>query len=140
VGYSLSFALDYTLMRFRTSGSHGAVARLREVNSREQAREMKEYGLFVDEDDIRSKNEKIIFDDEMIGSVVTDIVSGEPIGKIIDTMELPANDIWIVDTPRGELPLPVTDEVIIENDSENERVAVRLPEGIWELAKGGDNE
>lgn len=139
IGYSASFAREYTLVRFKTTGRRGAVAQLREITSREQAREMKEYGMFVSEEDIRSINDEIVFDNELIGLMVFDSDSGEPIGKVINTMELPANDVWIVNTDRGEIPLPVTDEVIINIDKAARRIEARLPDGIWDLAAGGDN-
>jgi hypothetical protein len=46
--------------------------------------------------------------------------------------------LWI-NTDRGEIPLPVTDEVIINIDKAARRIEARLPDGIWDLAAGGDN-
>ncbi|MFP4527890.1 MAG: ribosome maturation factor RimM [Candidatus Kapaibacterium sp.] len=139
IGYTPAFARDYTLYKFK-SMNRGAIVRLREVQTREQARDMKEFGIFIDEEDIRRANEKIIFEDELIGSDVIDLESGESIGKVVEVLDMPANDVWIVDTDRGELPLPVTDEVIKKVDKENKIIHAQLPDGIWDLAMGGGNE
>ena len=69
--------------------------------------------------------------DDLIGRAVLDARYGL-LGGIEDVMELPANDVWVVRGPAGEVLLPVIPEVV-DNVPDEGAVSVRVPRGLsWE--------
>ena len=56
--------------------------------------------------------------------------SGECLGKIEEVLTMPASDIYVVRGARGEILLPVVDQVIRQVDVEAGRVVVHLMEGL----------
>ncbi|GBF71969.1 ribosome maturation factor RimM [Paenibacillus sp. 598K] len=67
---------------------------------------------------------------EIVGCrVVTE--DGEELGEITEILSPGANDVWVVERPKGKpLLLPVIDEVLIGVDVQAKRVTVRLLEGL----------
>ncbi len=69
---------------------------------------------------------------EIIGCrVVTE--EGEELGIISDILSPGANDVWVVDRPKGkgaQLLLPVIDDVLLGVDKQERLVTVRLLEGL----------
>jgi 16S rRNA processing protein RimM len=64
---------------------------------------------------------------------VFDIDKNEIIGKIVDIWEMPANNVWIVKTEQGNVPLPVIDDVIKEKDFINKIIKIKMLDGLEEL-------
>lgn len=52
------------------------------------------------------------------------------IGKIKDVLEYEVNDIYIVETENGEIMIPAVKEFILNVDIENERIDVKIIEGM----------
>lgn len=66
--------------------------------------------------------------DELVGRSVADEAAG-PLGAIEEIMESPAHDIWVVRGRRGEVLIPVVDELIRELP-EKGPITVSLPAGL----------
>lgn len=60
---------------------------------------------------------------------------GEELGNLEEVLQLPANDVMIVRGERGEILVPVLEEVIREVDQEAGRMIVRLPVGLLDIAE-----
>ena len=74
--------------------------------------------------------------DRLVGREVVDAATGAT-GAIAEVMRCPANDVWVVRGPLGEVLLPVVDEVV-DAVPEQGPIPVRVPAGLgWELP-GGD--
>lgn len=69
---------------------------------------------------------------EIIGCrVVTE--EGEELGTISEILSPGANDVWVVDRPKGsgkQLLLPVIDDVLVNVDTKEKIVTVHLMEGL----------
>jgi 16S rRNA processing protein RimM len=66
---------------------------------------------------------------DLVGlAVVTE--AGESLGVLEEVLKLPANDVFVVRGGRGEILLPVTDEVVRAVDLGEGRVVVRLLPGL----------
>ncbi len=61
-------------------------------------------------------------------NVVTD--TGEHLGRITEIIETGANDVYVVQGEKGEILLPVIEEVILSIDLEAEQVTAHLLEGL----------
>jgi ribosomal 30S subunit maturation factor RimM len=46
---------------------------------------------------------------------------------------MPANDVWVLSTPEGDIPLPVIDEVILSTEIQKKQVVIRLIDGLRDL-------
>ena len=58
--------------------------------------------------------------------------SGEELGRLEEVLQLPANDVFVVRGERGEVLLPVIDDVVRSVEVEVRRVVVRLLPGLIE--------
>jgi len=74
---------------------------------------------------------------DVVGMQVTDVVHGE-LGEIVEVIVTGANDVFVVEGPRGEVLVPVIEDVVLEIDEDAETVTVRLLPGL--LPGEGDEE
>ena len=68
--------------------------------------------------------------DALLGREVVDEKSG-PLGSIVEVMVGPANDVWVVDGPLGEVLLPAVESVVVDAAGEGP-IRVLAPEGLLE--------
>jgi 16S rRNA processing protein RimM len=66
---------------------------------------------------------------ELLGMAVVD-PAGRPLGSIVDVLEYPANDVYVVRGDGEELLVPAVREVVLEVDAAAERMVVDLPEEV----------
>lgn len=67
---------------------------------------------------------------DCVGCRMVDVDRG-PIGTVTDVMQLPANDVWVVTGPYGEVLVPVVEEMLVEfPDEDGGDLLVRLIDGI----------
>lgn len=68
----------------------------------------------------------------LVGRTVRDGATGDE-GRIAEVLRGPANDVWVVRGEKGELLLPVIDQVVSEVP-ETGAIEVRVPAGLtWEV-------
>lgn len=56
--------------------------------------------------------------------------AGERLGVVSEVLSLPANDVYVVDTPQGEVWLPAIADVILRVDLEQRQMTVHLLTGL----------
>jgi 16S rRNA processing protein RimM len=61
-------------------------------------------------------------------AVYTD--DGESLGAVVDVLETGANDVYVVQGPRGEVLLPAIDECIVDVDIDAGKMTVHLMDGL----------
>lgn len=64
-----------------------------------------------------------------MGLAVVDEMHGH-LGEIVDVIETGANDVWVVQGDRGEVLVPVIDDVVLDIDTTEGEVTVRLLPGL----------
>ncbi len=70
--------------------------------------------------------------DDLLDRPVVDDRFGD-LGRIVEVMETPANDVWVLDgSPHGELLIPVIDEVVVGLPEEGP-IAVHVMDGLLDL-------
>ncbi len=132
IGFSPNFSEEYTIERFEKKNNR-AIAKLIEINNKEEIEKLRNKGIFADEEEIKKFNDKFVPSSNIVGCKVIDIQNGNELGEIIEIWELPANDVWLVSTNFGELPLPVIDDVVVETDFENKIVKINVIDGLLDL-------
>ena len=108
------------------------ILKLEGFNDINQVEKYKGWVLKVSEANLVDLDEGEYYYHEIIGCrVVTE--EGEELGTISEILSPGANDVWVVDRPKGsgkQLLLPVIDEVLISVNTTEKTVTVRLMEGV----------
>ncbi|WP_138751611.1 ribosome maturation factor RimM [Paenibacillus sinopodophylli] len=97
-----------------------------------QVEKYKGWVLKISQDKQEALDEGEYYYHEIIGCrVVSD--EGEELGVISEILSPGANDVWVVDRPKGsgkQLLLPVIDDVLLKVDKKEKVVTVHLMEGL----------
>jgi 16S rRNA processing protein RimM len=141
IGFSQNFAKEYVVEKFDITKVRGYL-KLVGINSREEAREFKDMGVFADDEAIvfHKKNQYLVND--LIGCKVFDVDSGDLLGEIIDVWYLPANDVWVLDHEQGEVPIPVIEDVVKSVNVGKKEIKIKMLDGLLDLTNddGKDDE
>lgn len=97
--------------------------KFRGIDSLEDSEKIVGCYLLAREDDLDLGAFDVAYDD-LIGRTVEDARYGE-LGSIAEVIETPANDVWSIEGPYGEVLVPVIDQVVSEIPDEGPiRIAV----------------
>jgi 16S rRNA processing protein RimM len=66
---------------------------------------------------------------EIIGCTVED-ENGSPIGTVDEVLKLPAQDVWTIQTPAGNVMFPAVREFIVRVDTGQKKIVIRPPDGL----------
>jgi 16S rRNA processing protein RimM len=106
---------------------------LKDITSRDQAEALAGYAVFVTKASLSALEEGSYYWHELIGMAVL-TVEGKHLGRLIQIIPTGANDVYVVRTEGGhqaeEILLPAIPSVVIEIDVAQQRMLVRLPEGL----------
>lgn len=117
-------------VRIKTENS--GLIKLEQVDSEEQAQELTGLTLFLPisyQDKITSDEIDIEY---LIGFDLTEKEKGY-IGKVTDVDQSTANELFVVQTEKGEILIPIVDEFILDIDFEKKKIVLDLPNGLLEL-------
>lgn len=113
--------LDDTQARVRFEG----------IDSMDLAESLCGCTVLVRVDDIELGDHDVAYDD-LIGREVRDEDHG-PLGTIVEVMETPANDVWVIDgSSYGEILIPVIEQVV-GAVPEDGPIKVKLLDGLLDL-------
>ena len=85
--------------------------------------------IFWIEKDFMAKPEEEIYLDELKGYALINISTGRQ-GLIDDFMDIPGNPVFEVSLDEKKILVPAQDDLIEEIDLENQKLIMRLPDGI----------
>ena len=108
----------------------GYVIGLDTVPDRTTAESLSSALLTVPEDELADLPEGVFYHFQLIDlEVVTE--EGEFLGRIVEILETPGNDVYLVRKPdTRDLLLPAIRDVVLDVDIESNRVTVRLIPGL----------
>lgn len=106
-----------------------AILKLEGCDTRNQADGLRGKSILIPIEDAVPLEEDEFFIFQIIG-LQAQTEEGEVLGEIIDVIETGANDVFIVETPSGQLLLPDIPDVILDADPEAGIVLVRLIPGL----------
>lgn len=132
IGYSPNFAQKYIVEYWKNS-KFVSFAKIKGINSDDRVYDLKEHGIFIDEEILNS-----LFDDEEKiirpqGLLIYDDATGELIGEVIEEWELPANNVWLVQTEEGKLPVPKNEHFVVSIDKKNNTAKINVIDGLMDL-------
>ena len=99
------------------------------VDSTEHAERLRSAYIQVPEDAVAPLPENAYYVFELEGCAVVS-EDGEEIGVVREVMTMPANDVFVVDTPEGEAMIPVVRDVVVELSPEESRIVIRKIPGL----------
>jgi len=108
--------------------------RFNEIPLRDLAEPLIGGELFIDVANRAELPEDRYYIDDVVGCKVTCSRFGE-LGVLDRVLDYPANDVWQVQGPLGEILIPVIHEIVDEVDIESREIRVTLPDGLIELNK-----
>lgn len=103
--------------------------KFRGINTTEHAERLRGAYIQVTEDAVAPLPLDAFYVFELEGcAVVSD--EGEEIGILREVMSMPANDVFVVDTPNGEAMIPAVRDIVVELDPGEDRIVVRKIPGL----------
>ena len=122
---------DYAPHRAETIRRHGSamLIRFEGILDRESAEIFRDQLVYISIEDAVPLEDGEYYLFQLHGiNVVTD--DGETLGTLSDVLETGANDVYVIDTPDGELLLPAIPDVIKKVDIAGRVMIVHIIEGL----------
>jgi len=94
------------------------------VGSREEAEALAGCGLYVNGDSLEPMPDGRAYIHELIGLEAFNEADGR-VGKISDVLQMPAHDVYEIDTGSGKVLVPAVEDFITETDLEKRIVTLR---------------
>ncbi len=121
-------APEYEITKVRTHQQY-LILQVDGVTDRDAADRLREQYVMVALDEAVPLEDDEFYLFQAIGlAVFTD--EGEDLGAVVDVLETGANDVYVVQGPRGEVLLPAIDECIIDVDIDTGKMIVHLMDGL----------
>jgi len=110
----------------------GAVRMVLEgVETIEAAQAMRGQELYIAKADLPRLDEGEFYYFEVMGfDVLT--VAGQPLGRIAEVFSNGAHEVWVVRGERGEILIPVVDEVVVALEPDHQRAIIQPLAGLLE--------
>jgi len=101
------------------------VLKIEGLNSCEDAARFTNRRLAVTRNQLVELPEGSFYIFDLIGCYVYDSENGNPIGKIIEVQQLPANDVYVIKKEDGgEVLLPAIKHLVMKVDIENKKIVI----------------
>ena len=111
---------------FTRRGTNRALVRLTGIRSLQDAEEVVGRALCV-EDDLYEDDET-----DLTGWTLCD-EQGHKVGKVADYEDIPGNTCLWVDTEKGQVLIPLHEDLILSLDEASETLTMRIPDGLLDL-------
>jgi 16S rRNA processing protein RimM len=121
-------APEYEITKVRTHHQY-LILQVDGVHDRDTADLLREQYVMIALDEAVPLDDDEFYLFQAIGlAVCTD--DGEDLGAVVDVLETGANDVYVVQGPRGEVLLPAIDECILDVDIDAGKMTVHLMDGL----------
>ncbi len=130
IGFSASFLQYYTLENIKKNKDTFKI-KLKGIDTPEKANELKNKAAFIDIGILNQEMNEYFLNSPLNYMVYYE--SGKEVGKIIDVWEMPANDVLVIETEKGDLPYPYVDKFVISKDNEKKIFVLTEIEGLEDL-------
>lgn len=108
-----------------------AIVKVPHIDTVEQAERFRGKTVYIDRSDAKLPDGKYFVQD-LIGCAVIDADSSEQYGEISDVSKTGANDVWHINSERGEYLIPVIPDVVISVEIDRSRVLIRPIKGLFD--------
>ena len=133
IGLSQNFLREYIIESHYVDSKGRNEFKLRSVNDATAAKLLKEQAVYIERSEIEKFNEVYLFNEDLLGCTVIDDETDEVLGELIEIWNMPANDVWLVLTNRGELTVPAIEEFVRDIDIEAKKIRIFVMPGLLDL-------
>lgn len=119
---------EYTVQSFRPHQNNWLL-KLAGIETRNDAERLHDLWLSIERKDRPAPAGDEYFSNQIIGLKV-ETIDGLELGAVTEILKTGANDVYIVESDRGEILLPAQAEVIRSIDLEQGKMIVKLIEGL----------
>lgn len=102
------------------------ILKLAGISRPEEVSKVCNYQVCVGSDELVELDDGEYYHFELEGLDVLD-EAGEPVGTLVQVLDNPAHEIYLIDTPGGELMVPAVDAYVLGVDLEAGTVTIRRP-------------
>ena len=119
----------YSVERVRITNNY-IYLKLDKINTRNEAEPLRNCDILVKKEDLISLSPDEYFIHDLIGcDIFTE--NGKKLGKLIDVMQMNANDVYVIRSQEGkEILLPAIKDVIKDIDIKSRKIKIHLMAGI----------
>ncbi len=125
------FYVDGRPVRVESARVHksSVIAKLAGVDSVEDAQKLKNTVICIDRDQAQLPEGRHFLAD-LIGLEVRDAESGAVLGRLAEVLDLPAQDVYVVQGGEREYMIPAVDEFLVQTNVDEGYILVRVLEGM----------
>jgi 16S rRNA processing protein RimM len=120
-------------VRFEVDSSRlhqrNALMTLRGIADRDAAEKWRGAYVYIDVADALPLEEGEYYHHQVVGLAVS-TEEGEDLGRVTEILTTGANDVFIIQGPRGEILLPHIADVVLDVNLDAGTITVRVPEGL----------
>lgn len=117
---------------YRFSSDVVALVKFEGVDTLEQAADLTGCDVFFPRD-ASDDDADTVSKAELSGFKLVDASTGIVVGDVTAIDDSTANPLFVVDTPKGELLIPASHELVKAIDKKNQTITVDIPEGLLQL-------
>ena len=104
------------------------IAALEGIGDVNEAMRYKGKTVYIDREDAQLPPGGYFIQDILGARVVTE--DGQEIGLLKEVLDLPGNDVYVVQTPQREVLIPVVSQFVLRTDAQEGVITVRMMEGL----------
>lgn len=127
-GQLVPYIIEELQMKGRKS-----ILKLEDINSIEEAEGLVNAPVWLPLTALPELKGNQFYYHDVIGYEIHDVASDTRIGKLKAIYESTGQDLFAVDVDDKEVLVPIVDEFIHKIDRENQKIEVKLPEGLLEV-------
>jgi 16S rRNA processing protein RimM len=125
--------VDVQRCRFSTSGGGQAIFQFAGVEDRDAAERLRGLEVQIPLEQRTKLDEGKYYVSELVGCAVWEAGASAPVGTVRDVEFFGGVPLLAVDTPGGELLVPLAAEICLRIDTVAKRIDVALPEGLRDV-------
>ena len=113
----------YKIRELELKDSSRLRVELDDVHGRDSAAALVGASVFVDRNTLPALDSDSHYDVDLVGCLVVDTEQIE-LGRLVEVIPTGANDVYVIDGPKGEWLVPARRDVVIEVDLDTKRIVV----------------
>ncbi|MEZ5173519.1 MAG: ribosome maturation factor RimM [Bacteroidia bacterium] len=129
--------VPFFVEQFRILNSQTAHLKLEDVDDAETSANLIGCDVFLPLELLPPLEGTSFYYHEVIGFAVKRKSDEGEIGRIASVFEHGMNDLFILDSPNGEILIPIAEDWIVEVNRDEKFILMDLPEGIEQVNSGG---
>lgn len=122
-------AYDIENVRYK---DHMVILKLAGVNDRNAAEALRDYNVYMDENDLEELPEGVYYIKDILGfDVLSD--TGEKLGVLRDVLTNTSQKVYVIGREnKSDILVPAVDEFILDTDVEKRVITIKVIEGLYE--------